>query len=86
MVLQMARPQTRKGSASIQYEKRIPADVNEAPGCRVTELHVYPHSRGRVPRHIGEAIDEAVELVVEHHLAGIIEFCSTRRTGKTKIA
>jgi hypothetical protein len=53
---------------------------------RVTELHVYPGSRGRVLRHVGQAIEEAVELVVEHHLAGIIEFYSTSMKRKMKIA
>lgn len=31
-----------------------------------TELHVYPRSRGRVLRHIGEAMEQAVELLVQH--------------------
>jgi len=35
-------------------------------GHDAVELHVYPRSRGRVLRHIGEALEEAVELVVEH--------------------
>ncbi|RWQ14199.1 MAG: hypothetical protein EOR92_27340 [Mesorhizobium sp.] len=30
------------------------------------ELHVYPRSRGRVLRHIGEDIEEATALLVEH--------------------
>ncbi|MER8368042.1 hypothetical protein [Mesorhizobium sp. M1378] len=32
----------------------------------VQELHVYPRSRGRVLRHIGEDIEEATALLVEH--------------------
>lgn len=35
-------------------------------GANVKELHVYPRSRGRVLRHIGEALEEACELLVEH--------------------
>jgi hypothetical protein len=42
------------------------------PKVRVTELHVYPHSRGRVLRHIGRAIEGAVELLLDHHLAAIV--------------
>lgn len=30
------------------------------------ELHVYPRSRGRVLRHIGEALEKATELLVQH--------------------
>lgn len=35
-------------------------------GASATELHVYPRSRGRVLRHIGEALEQACELLVEH--------------------
>jgi hypothetical protein len=35
-------------------------------GASVKELHVYPRSRGRVLRHIGEALEEAMELLVQH--------------------
>ncbi|OBQ66271.1 hypothetical protein EB815_04095 [Mesorhizobium loti] len=35
-------------------------------GANVKELHVYPRSRGRVLRHIGEALEEATELLVQH--------------------
>ena len=34
-------------------------------GANVKELHVYPRSRGRVLRHIGEALEKAVELMVD---------------------
>lgn len=34
----------------------------------VEEKHWYPRSRGRVLRHIGEDIEGAAELLVEHHL------------------
>jgi hypothetical protein len=36
-------------------------------GASVKELHVYPRSRGRVLRHIGQAVEEACELLVAHH-------------------
>lgn len=35
-------------------------------GAAAKELHVYPRSRGRVLRHIGEALQQACELLVEH--------------------
>lgn len=35
-------------------------------GAEVKELHVYPRSRGRVLRHIGEALEEACALLIEH--------------------
>ncbi|MDP2847374.1 MAG: hypothetical protein Q8O35_04195 [Humidesulfovibrio sp.] len=37
----------------------------------IQELHVYPRSRGRVLRHLGEELESAVELLVDHHLADI---------------
>ncbi|WP_245322413.1 MULTISPECIES: hypothetical protein [unclassified Mesorhizobium] len=36
-------------------------------GSTATELHVYPRPRGRVLRHMGEALEKAVELVAEKH-------------------
>ena len=38
---------------------------------RVTEMHKYPASRGRVLRHIGRQLEGAAELLVEHRLAAI---------------
>ncbi|WP_245266784.1 hypothetical protein [Mesorhizobium sp. LNHC252B00] len=35
-------------------------------GPTATELHVYPRPRGRVLRHMGEALEKACELLVEH--------------------
>ncbi|MER8745544.1 hypothetical protein NKH54_21025 [Mesorhizobium sp. M1004] len=35
-------------------------------GANAKELHVYPRSRGRVLRHVGEALGQACELLVEH--------------------
>lgn len=37
----------------------------------ITEMHVYPRSRGRILRHIGQDLDRAVELLVDHHLKDI---------------
>ncbi|ESY24251.1 hypothetical protein X750_05185 [Mesorhizobium sp. LNJC394B00] len=39
-------------------------------GANAKELHVYPRSRGRVLRHVGEALEEACALLVDHHRAG----------------
>ncbi|MDX8458190.1 hypothetical protein [Mesorhizobium humile] len=36
-------------------------------GPTTTELHVYPRPRGRVLRHMGEALENACELLVEKH-------------------
>lgn len=44
---------------------------------RMVELHVYPRSRGRVLRHIGEDLERCVELLVEHHLQTIREALSS---------
>jgi len=44
---------------------------------RTVELHVYPRSRGRVLRHIGEDMEKCVELLVEHHLQTIREAFSS---------
>ncbi|TIL49704.1 MAG: hypothetical protein E5Y83_25240 [Mesorhizobium sp.] len=40
-------------------------------GPTVAELHVYPRPRGRVLRHIGEALEEACALLVDHHRANL---------------
>jgi|GEM_PF-532790 hypothetical protein len=42
--------------------------------AQVQELHVYPRSRGRVLRHLGESLESAVELLVEHHLSDVQAF------------
>jgi hypothetical protein len=40
-------------------------------GVRVVEMHKYPASRGRVLRHIGEALEQAVELLAAHRVSAI---------------
>lgn len=42
----------------------------------VNEVHKYPASRGRVLRHIGEALELATELVVAHRILDIRECVS----------
>lgn len=41
-------------------------------GSSANELHVYPRSRGRVLRHIGEALEGACELLVDHRGSTIL--------------
>jgi hypothetical protein len=54
-------------------------EIEKADGrVAVTELHKYPASRGRVLRHIGEALESVAELVVDKHLAEIAAFKSER--------
>jgi len=45
---------------------------------RVETLDIYPRSRGRVLRHIGEQLAQAVELLVDHHLTTFQAFKTTR--------
>lgn len=56
-----------------RWEREVP-DPNWS-GLRtktvIEEKHWYPRSRGRVLRHIGEDIEQAVELLAQHHLAEI---------------
>jgi hypothetical protein len=47
-------------------------------GPTATELHVYPRSRGRFLRHIGEALEKACELLVEHRASDLIKMLSNR--------
>ena len=59
-----------------RWEREVP-DPNWS-GLRsktvVEEKHWYPRSRGRVLRHIGEDVEQAVELLVEHHLGEVKAF------------
>ncbi|WP_258052027.1 hypothetical protein [Mesorhizobium sp. INR15] len=41
-------------------------------GASATELHVYPRSRGRVLRHMGEALETACELLVQHRGRSVV--------------
>jgi hypothetical protein len=36
------------------------------------EMHAYPRSSGRVLRHLGEMIEKECELVIDHHLSGVL--------------
>ena len=45
---------------------------------QVTEMHIYPRSRGQVLRHIGQDLEGAVELLVDHHLNDIRDLKNQR--------
>jgi hypothetical protein len=47
-------------------------------GTRTQELHAYPRPRGRVLRYIGEDLETESELLVDHHIADILEFKKER--------
>jgi hypothetical protein len=42
------------------------------------EMHAYPRSSGRVLRYLGEMIDKECELVIDHHLAGVLALKADR--------
>lgn len=44
------------------------------------KLDKYPHSRGRVLRYIGQDLETAAELLVEHHLDEIRRYVDAART------
>lgn len=47
-------------------------------GKRTEELHVYPRPRGRVLRYIGSDLEQACELLSDHHLGNIHAFKKER--------
>ncbi|MDO9632262.1 MAG: hypothetical protein Q7I92_10230, partial [Humidesulfovibrio sp.] len=58
-----------------RWVREVPSPV--WPGqkqAQVQELHVYPRSRGRILRHLGQELESAVELLVEHHLSDVQAF------------
>jgi hypothetical protein len=74
--VQAAKLVHRMASGSHRRWEQEIRDLNR-PGrtkIHVTEMHVYPRSRGRILRHIGEDLETAVELLVEHHLKAIHQF------------
>jgi hypothetical protein len=74
--VQAAKVVHRMASGSHRrWVREVPSPV--WPGqkqAQVQELHVYPRSRGRVLRHLGQELESAVELLVEHHLADVQAF------------
>lgn len=68
--VQIAKVVHRMASGSHRtWEREV---VSSAwPGQRqvvTEEMHVYPRSRGRVLRHLGQALESATELLVAHRL------------------
>lgn len=62
-----------------RWEQEVVGARNPLRGkVLVTEMHIYPRSRGRVLRHIGQDLEEAVELLVENHLEDIRHFKKLR--------
>lgn len=59
-----------------RWEREVQPRGNpgQSPRIVVEEMHVYPRSRGRVLRHLGEMLESAVELVVDHHLEEVRAF------------
>lgn len=55
-------------------------EVRDAGGrvAQRTEMHAYPRSSGRVLRHLGEMIEKECELVIDHHLAGVLAVKAAR--------
>jgi len=49
-------------------------EYGDGSGTWIEKLDKYPQSRGRVLRHIGEDLDKAFELLVDHHLDHICPF------------
>jgi len=63
-----------------QWEREVPDPAwSGQRNKKVTQaMHVYPRSRGRVLRHMGEALEAAVELLVDHHIENIHTFKNER--------
>lgn len=59
---------------SWEHERPHPLHRGLPPIIEVEEKHWYPKSRGRVLRHIGEDLEKACELLVDHHLEDIQAF------------
>jgi len=48
-----------------------------------TALHAYPRSSGRVLRHLGRAIENQCEWVIDRHLAEVVALKNARETEQT---
>jgi hypothetical protein len=78
--VQAAKVVHRMASGSHRRWEQEVQDLNHPclRKIRVTEMHVYPRSRGRVLRHIGQDLEGAVELLVDHHLKEVYDFKQRR--------
>lgn len=64
-----------------RWEQQVNNQNNSwQPQIRVTELHVFPRSRGRILRHIGKNLEEAAKLLVDHHLKDVHQFKKEQET------
>ncbi|MEO1140257.1 MAG: hypothetical protein AAFW87_12455 [Pseudomonadota bacterium] len=66
--VQAAKVVHRMASGS---HKKWTRDRLDGSGSWTEEMHVYPHSRGRVLRHIGEDLEDACTLLTQHRLGKI---------------
>lgn len=74
--VQAAKLLHRMASGSHRRWEQEVSDPNNPwqPKIRITELHVFPRSRGRILRHIGKSLEEAAELLVDNHLTDVHQF------------
>lgn len=58
-----------------RWEREVPRRIANhfTTEMVVTELHKYPHSRGKVLRYLGRDLEEACELVVSTHIGALVE-------------
>ncbi|MBI5524465.1 MAG: hypothetical protein HY910_17710 [Desulfarculus sp.] len=59
---------------SWEQERPHPAHPGLPPIVHIQKLSWYPKSRGRVLRYIGEDLERAAELLVDHHLEEVREY------------
>jgi hypothetical protein len=65
--VQAAKIVHRLASGTHKIWRQQGTDVRGQPVIRTVELHTYPHSRGRVLRHIGKSVEGTVELLLDQH-------------------
>jgi hypothetical protein len=58
-----------------RWEREVPRRIANhfTTETAVTELHKYPHSRGKVLRYLGRDLEEACALVVSQHIGALVE-------------
>ena len=57
-----------------RWEREVPRRIANhfTTETVVTELHKYPHSRGKILRYLGRDLEEACELVVSTHIGALV--------------
>lgn len=81
VVHRMASGSQKRWEREVQTRDRF----GSFPRLVVEEMHVYPRSRGRVLRHLGEALESAVEILVQHRL-DVVHAFKLERDSKGKYA